>query len=250
MLYLVGLGLGEGELSLNGLIAIKNSQKLFLENYTTPISTEYTSFLRSFGKELSILKRSDLEEDAKNILFKAKDENIALLVPGDPLIATTHHLLFIIAKNLNISIEILHSSSIFSAAIAESRLDIYKFGPTTTITNWSKNYEPTSFLENIERNLKNNQHTLVLFDIINNGERTLSINEALKNIKNAENKLKRKIISDRKVLVFGNISEKDQYVAYSELTLLNDRSITARKLCIIVPAELSFAEKELLELFE
>ena len=44
MLYLIGLGLDNGELSLNGLKALKNSKKLFLETYTTPISEEESFF--------------------------------------------------------------------------------------------------------------------------------------------------------------------------------------------------------------
>ncbi len=251
MLYLIGLGLDNGELSLNGLKALKNSKKLFLETYTTPISEEYLSFLKKQDIELILLNRSDLEENAKTLISKAKAEDIAILVPGDPLIATTHHLLLVIAKNLGVKVTIFHSSSIFSAAIAESGLDIYKFGPTTTITQWSKNYTPTSFLENIDRNLQNKQHTLLLFDIINNGERTLSIKEAASIITKAEEKLGKIIISKKKILLLENIGSKESSITYAELSVLSEKKNKKeiKKSCLIVPAQTSFAEKELLELF-
>ncbi len=249
MLYLVGLGIAEGELSLNAIEALKNSEKIFLENYTTPVSEKYLLFLRSFGKEITELKRSDLEENAKILLLSAKKEKIAILVPGDPLIATTHHLLLIIAKNFGIQVSILHSSSIFSAAIAESGLDIYKFGPTTTITNWSSNYKPVSFLDVIEKNIQMNLHTLVLFDIVNNGERTLSVEEAIQIIIDSEIKSQKKFLQDRKILLLSDIGSNNKKILYATLLSEKLKKIKSKKLCMIVPAEPSFAEQELLELF-
>ncbi len=249
MLYLIGLGIAEGELSLNALEALKSSEKIFLENYTTPVSKKYLLFLQSFGKEITELKRSDLEENAKTLLLRAKKEKIAVLVPGDPLIATTHHLLLIIAKNFGVEVSILHSSSIFSAAIAESGLDIYKFGPTTTITNWSSNYKPVAFLDVIEKNLERNLHTLVLFDIINNGERTLSMEEAVQIILDSEIKSQKKLLQDRKVLLLSDIGSSDKKILYELLLSEKLKKVKSKKLCMIVPGEPSFAEQELLELF-
>ena len=152
-------------------------------------------------------------------------------------------------KNLNIKVQIFHSSSIFSAAIGESCLDIYKFGPTTTITNWSKNYTPTSFLDVIEKNLKNNQHTLVLFDIIKDQERTLSFEEAIKIIQKAEEKTKKNLLENRKIILLSNIGSKNSRILYSEINKISNKIEETSKNCIIIPSETTFAEKELLELF-
>ncbi len=250
MLFLIGLGLGPGELTLNGLSSIKKSSTVFIENYTTPISKEYINFLNTLGKNIIFLERKSMEDSAKELVSKAKNEDIAVLIPGDPLIATTHHLLFIVAKNLSINVKVCHASSIFSSAIAESRLDIYKFGPTTTITNWSEKYKPTSFLENIERNIQNNQHTLLLFDIINDGERTLYPNEAISIIKKAEEKLQKKIITNH-VILLANVGCEDQVLFYGTLDEIKKLKFnTQNKFCMVVPGKISFAEAELLELLK
>ncbi len=251
MLFLIGLGLGPGEVTVNGLSSIKKSSKVFIEKYTTPISEEYMGFLKTLGKEIIFLERSSMEDSAKELVAKAKTEDIAILIPGDPLIATTHHLLFIVAKNLSISVKVFHASSIFSSAIAESRLDIYKFGPTTTITNWSEKYKPTSFLENIERNIKNNQHTLLLFDILNNGERTLSPKEAISIIKQSEDKLQKKVITNSKIILLGNVGCEDQVLFYGTLEEVEKLNFkTQNKFCMVIPGKISFAEAELLELLK
>lgn len=249
MLFLIGLGISEGEISLNGLNKIKESDEIFLEQYTTPISDKYIEFIESQGKKVTKIKRSDLEENAKEILSKAVEKNISVLVPGDPLIATTHHILFLIAKNLKLKIMVFHSSSIYSAAIGESRLDLYKFGPTTTITKWTEKYKPTSFINVIEKNLKNNLHTLVLFDIINNGERTLTIQESFKIIKEAS--VGSKVdLTQKKMLLICDLGSSNQRIFYKKLDELNNLETKQyRKLCMIIPGELSFAEAELIEEF-
>ncbi|MGC8479845.1 MAG: diphthine synthase [Candidatus Micrarchaeia archaeon] len=249
MLFLIGLGISEGEISINGINKIKESDKIFLEQYTTPISDKYIELIESFGKKVTKIKRSDLEENAKDLLSKAVKENISILVPGDPLIATTHHILFLIAKNLNINIAVLHSSSIYSAAIGESRLDLYKFGPTTTVTKWTEKYKPTSFIDVIERNIKNKLHTLVLFDIINNGERTLNIQEAFKIIKRASLGKDVNLI-ERKMLLICDLGSYKQKIIYKKLFELNNLDMSNNsRLCMVIPGELTFAEAELIEQF-
>lgn len=251
MLFLIGLGLGTGEITYNGISSIKKSSKVFIENYTTPISNEYMEFLNTLGKKLIPIERSSMEDFAKDLVSQAKKEDIAILIPGDPLIATTHHLLFVVANNLSIPVKVHHSSSIFSSAIAESRLDIYKFGPTTTITNWSEKYKPTSFLETIEKNIKNNQHTLLLFDILNNGERTLFPNEAISIIEKSEEKLQRTIVSNVPVILLGNVGCEDQLLFYGTFQQIKKLKLNKQnKFCMVVPAKISFAEAELIELLK
>ncbi|MEM0200813.1 MAG: diphthine synthase [Candidatus Micrarchaeaceae archaeon] len=251
MLFLIGLGLGPGEISINGVSTIKKCKKIFIENYTTPISEEYIFFLKSLTKKITFLERKDMEDYAKKLVSNAKEENVAILIPGDPLIATTHHLLFIIAKNLSIPIKVLHSSSVFSAAVAESRLDIYKFGPTTTLSNWSEKYKPTSFLEKIQQNIKNNQHTLLLFDIINNGERTLYPKEALSIIEKAEEKIEKKVLSNKEVILLGNLGCDNQLIFYGTLQKITEINTSGlNKFCMVIPGKISFAEAELLELIK
>ena len=100
----------------------------------------------------------------KSLLKLAKDRDVAVLISGDPLIATTHKILFIEARKLGIRVEIVHAASIASAAIGESGLDFYRFGKVCTHTKWHEHYTPVSFYETIRTNMQNNEHSLVLLD--------------------------------------------------------------------------------------
>jgi len=90
---------------------------------------------------------------------------VALIVAGDPMIATTHVSLLLAAKKLGIETEVIHASSILSAAIGESGLQAYKFGKIVTLAYWRDNYKPMAAYEVISENLSRGLHTLLLLDI-------------------------------------------------------------------------------------
>ncbi|MFQ6073900.1 MAG: SAM-dependent methyltransferase, partial [Candidatus Bathyarchaeia archaeon] len=92
-LVFVGLGLyDERDISLQGLETIKEANKVFAELYTSLMPAFSISRLEKLGKKkISLVSRRDLEEEAgRKILNAAKRGKTVLLVPGDPLIATTH----------------------------------------------------------------------------------------------------------------------------------------------------------------
>ena len=85
-------------------------------------------------KKIIIVSRRDLEEESgRKVLEAAKEGKAALLVPGDPLIATTHVDLRIRAKKQGIRTRIIHAASIISAVIGLSGLQNYKYGRSVTI---------------------------------------------------------------------------------------------------------------------
>jgi len=90
---------------------------------------------------------------------------VALVVSGDPMIATTHVSLLLSAKKRGIVTEVIHASSVLSAAIGESGLQAYKFGKTVTLAYWRENYKPMSAYGVISENLSRGLHTLLLLDI-------------------------------------------------------------------------------------
>jgi diphthine synthase len=104
-------------------------------------------------------------EGEKLILQSAKSEQTALIVPGDPMVATTHVSLILSAKKLGIKVEIFHASSILPAAAGEAGLQVYKFGKTVTLAYWRENYKPMAAYGVISENLSRNLHTLLLLDI-------------------------------------------------------------------------------------
>lgn len=191
MLYIIGLGLDDNDISVKGIESVKKCHKVYLEKYTSYVDAKKVEKL--IGKKV-ILADRNMVEDATQILKDAKKENIALLVPGDPLAATTHIDLILRCIKQKIKFETIHSVSIFNAA-ATFGLQLYKFGKTTSIPKWQKNYHPESFYDVIRQNLSIDAHTLVLIDI------GLEVNEALSYIKQIAEKKRDKSVTGRKLIV-------------------------------------------------
>ncbi len=94
MLLLIGLGLESKDISVKGLEALRRASKVIMERYTTPIGDEYVEYLeKELGKKLVMAERSDLEENLRRTVEEAKGSDLAILIPGDPLIATTHRII-------------------------------------------------------------------------------------------------------------------------------------------------------------
>ena len=80
MLFLIGVGLDTGDISVKGLDLIKSTEHVCIEQYTTKISREYLNYLKmESGKDILELSRSDLEERLNNTLLKAKSADLAIL---------------------------------------------------------------------------------------------------------------------------------------------------------------------------
>ena len=162
MLYIIGLGLNEKGISQQGLGAVKKCEKIYLENYTVDFPYSEKKLENVIGEKIILADRSFIEND--NLIKEAKKEKIALLVYGSPLTATTHISLIQEAKKNDVKYEIVYSGSVFDG-IAETGLQIYKFGKIASMPKWNKNYEPTSFMEIVKENQKINAHSLILIDI-------------------------------------------------------------------------------------
>lgn len=236
MLYLIGAGLwDEKDLSIRGLEAAKKCQKVYLERYTSL----WKGDLKKIGLKSKDLFRSDMEENLQKLLDEAKKSDIAVFVPGDALIATTHSTIVQEAKKQGIKVEIIHSSSIFSA-IGETGLQVYKFGKTATIP-YAETEAPYKILE---ENQKIGAHTLFLLDIT--PEELMTCGEGLRKLLEMEVKFKKKLISkETKVVVFCRAGSSEKVLKYDKASNLLNLKCT---LCvIIVPGKLHFSEKEYLE---
>jgi diphthine synthase len=249
MLALIGLGLDSGDISSRALDFIRSAGIVYADKYTSIIGQRSIDFVKEkSGMDVTDVPRGELEERVKATVAKAKGTDMAILVIGDPLIATTHHIILDEAQKQGISVKIFHAPSIFSAAIGESGLDIYKFGPTTTVPFWSERYKPTSFIDVIHKNLTNLQHTLVLFDIDPKGPSPMSIAQAAEIIGMAD---RNAYLKDSRVVVLGDIGRETQDIFYTELSKLQaySKRLEGKTISIIVPAELNFAEEDALKRF-
>lgn len=249
MLYLIGIGLDSGDLSIKAIECLRKSSSIIYEGYTASITQEYISEIAVFaGKEPRKISRADLEDHVTGTVSMAKEDDIAILFPGDPLIATTHHIIIEEAKRQGISVSVTHAPSIFTAAIGESGLDIYKFGPTATIPRVSEKYRPTSFINVIKKNLENKQHTLVLFDVTEEKGISISASEAIPTLLEAG----RGVIDGRtKALFMADMGREGQQITYAslmEIAAIPNKGST-RSACLAIPSEMSFAEKRAVEIY-
>jgi diphthine synthase len=237
MLYLIGLGLDKNDLSLKALEAIKKCKKIWLEAYTSVLPYKTKELEKILKKKVLEAGREQIENKAQELLKEAKKCNIALLVAGDPLAATTHIDLLLRAKRESIKVRIIHAPSILTA-IAETGLQLYKFGKTASIPKFQQNYEPESFYDIIVENLKIQAHTLLLLDI------GLDTIEALTYIKKISEK-RNDDIRIRNFVVCSLVgTEKFSFkVGKIDELLKQEFKLPA---CIILPSSLHFLEAEML----
>jgi diphthine synthase len=225
MLYLIGIGFKPSDITIGGRDIANNCDEVYLEGYTSIYDKE------ALGKVLSFKELSREEVEGLSFLKSARDKEVALLIPGDPLVATTHSSIVLEANENNIPIKVVHAPSIYSA-IAETGLHIYKFGKTTSIPMHKDGYAPTSFLETIKENLSIKAHTLVLLDIGMTASKGCEMLSSLGDIK-----IVAAHIGDETKIVFGPIDK----ISQMELK---------QPSCIIVPAKLHFTEEEFLDLYK
>src|SRR3989339_611064 len=214
MLCLVGLGLGnEFDISLRGLNVINSCDTVYLEGYTG-VFERLSALEDLIGKSIMVLSREDVESTSE-FIRDAKKSNVALLVQGDPLSATTHVTVLLDCIRMGVKYMVVNSSSVFTA-VARTGLSLYKFGKTVSIPFPQKDYDPKSFYELIKQNQSINAHTLCLLDVKSDAHDALTIPEALKIIEKIDVKgfLKSKLIG------CARLGFKDEVIKFGSLASL------------------------------
>jgi len=105
-----------------------------------------------------------VETESDEILRDADNENVALLVVGDPFGATTHTDIILRARALEIPVRVIHNASIMNA-VGACGLQLYNFGQTVSLVFFTDTWKPDSFYDRIKENADLGMHTLVLLDI-------------------------------------------------------------------------------------
>lgn len=240
MLYLIGLGLNEKGITLEGTDAIKKCSKVYLESYTVDFPYPLENLENVVGKKIVRMDRKDVESD--KLVKESKKEDLALLVYGCPLFATTHMTLIEDCRKAKIGFKIIYSSSVFDA-VAETGLQLYKFGKITSMPAWAKNFTPDSFMDIVKENLSIKAHSLILCDI------GLGIKDALHELKVSS---KNKKIKLEKIIICSQLGTNDRQVYYELVDdilakIENEDLEVELPYCIIIPGEMHFMEKEALE---
>lgn len=236
MLLLVGAGIS-GDLTLAGIEEMKKCDIIYAEVYTNPgIGEKLPAMESKIGKHIEILGREKVESSF--LILEAINKRIALIVSGDPLIATTHVVLAAECRKRNIPIKVIHNSSIYTVAPARAGLQMYKFGKTASLVNPRENYKPTSSLEIIRENLKRGLHTLVLTDT---EPKPMTVKAALEQLKEFE-----------LVVVLSRLGEEDEQITFGSIAELakNAKELGEPPFTLIIPAKLHIVEEEYLEWFK
>ena len=244
-LYFIGLGLSnEKDITINGLEAVKKCDVVYLENYTSVLNCSKETLEKFYSKKIILARRSLVEADDNEIIENAKTRNVAFLVAGDPLVATTHVDLFLRAKKEEIKCFVLHNSSIVSA-VGATGLQIYKFGKITSIPFENENIEtPYDVLKD---NLSLGLHTLFLLDLNPEEEMFMTVNDAIRYLLKVELKRNEKVFPEKTLCVgcarIGNESQAIKFGAAKELLKFNFGKPVH---CLVAPGKLHFMEEEAL----
>jgi diphthine synthase len=177
-LYFIGMGLsGFKTCSLEAIEILDRVDEIFIESYTNFINEKIPQTFKQFSFKFSYLKREDLEEKDELFLDGVHGRTVAILIPGDPFIATLHNSFRIAAIKRGYKCHVIHNTSIISAAASISGLSSYSFGRTVTCP-FPENASEFPY-HIIQRNKSINAHTLVLLDINLVKNKFLTIKEAI-----------------------------------------------------------------------
>jgi diphthine synthase len=250
MLYLIGLGIyDEHDIPLRALEILGDVERVYAEFYTSASNVNLKNLEKFIGKRIQILDRPDLEEHPEeNVLKDSLEEKTALLVSGDPMVATTHTDLILRARKLGIETKIIHASSIYSA-IAETGLQIYKFGKTTSVPFPEKSYSPTSPYDVLRDNIRTGLHTLFLLDVKPAEKRFMSVNDAIKILLVIEGCKRENMFTEETRCVGAARLGNNSIIKFGQVRNLLEYDFGKPPHVLIVPGELHFMEEEMLKTF-
>ncbi len=208
MLHIIGLGLNMHGITSEGFNAIKESEKIYLENYTVDFPYSIEELQKIIGKKIIPADREFIE--SLKIVGEAKKSKVVLLVYGSPLFATTHISLIQEAKKSKTKYKIIYSASVFDA-LGETGLQLYKFGKITSMPE----FDSDSFVEIVKQNQGISAHSLILVDI------GMEFKKSMEKLQSAsKNKIK-----INKILVCQNLGTKNSGLYYDKIENLKNLKI-------------------------
>ena len=238
----IGLGLNdEMGISVEGLEEARKSSVVYAEFYTNPMPRLDLKRLESLvGKKIQILDRVKLEEDGgREIVRAAQERSVALLVPGDPMIATTHISLRLSLAKQGISSRIIHAASIISAICGATGLQSYKFGKAITIPY--HNPFPQSVIDTISDNRTRGLHTLLLLDVRADRDKQLTIPQAIEKIVQA-----RTDMNEMLAVGAARLGARDEKIKAAKMQRLVQEDFGETPHSIVAVGKLHFMEAEAL----
>lgn len=236
--------------SFQALEIIKSCDSIFIEPYTNFIESEIPPLYQQLVERFVYLRREDLEDLSDEFLDKIKDKTVAILIPGDPFIATTHISLRIAAIERGYDVKIIHNSSIISAAISISGLSSYRFGRSVTCP-FSNNPSEAPYRV-IQKNKSIDAHTLVLLDINIKNNDFLSIDEAITILMNLEAVNSENVLTNKDIIMgLAHVGYDHEYVCVGDPEQVkiryNWKEIGPPQALIVCADSLHFEEQQVID---
>jgi len=249
MLVFIGLGLSKEGMSLAGLREAQEANVAYIELYTSVIpDLDIQEIEQKIGKKSKVVSRETVEQHPAEILNAAKKGKVALLVPGDPMVATTHVDLRLRAAKAGIQTRIVPAASIASAAAGLAGLQSYKFGRSATVP-FLDNPSQTPY-EVLGENRARGLHTLLLLDIRAEEDKAMTANEAIEIMLGLEKKLKKQVFTpDTLTVVVARAGLDDAIIKADRAMKLSKFDFGPPPHVLIVPSKLPFMEAEALKAF-
>ena len=246
MFYLVGIGLKPEHLTLEAQNILKECSEIYLERYTSQYSEGSFEFLEALlGRKVILTDRHEVENEFGKKLQKAKSGNVALLVFGNALTATTHIQLLLDCRKFKVPFSFIPGISLTNF-IALSGLQEYKFGRSVTIVQPEANYSPDSFYDFIKENQKLGLHSLCFLDIKQEKKKLLSIKEALGILEVIEGKRKDSLLKKSVLVGIAGAGSSKMQIKAGSVNDLKRFSFNSFPQALIICGSLSEKEKEAL----
>jgi diphthine synthase len=242
-LTFIGLGLNDEKgMTLEGLEESRNADSVFGEFYTNIMpNLDLKRLEKKIGKKVEVLNRAELEDEGgRRLLNAASNESVAFLVPGDPLIATTHISLRLSLAKMGIASRVIHAPSIVSAVCGATGLQSYKFGKSITVPRDQP--LPRSVLDTISDNNDRGLHTLVLLDVQAGKNSQMTIRDAVAKMTTADPRLETRL-----AVGVARLGSRDEKVKASNMNSLIEEDFGNGPHSLVVAGRLHFMEAEALE---
>lgn len=239
-LYLVGMGLSYKYLTLEALEAIAKADRVFVDTYTGQVDLE--GLEKVLAKSFVKVSRRELEEGSGRVILELLEEGkrVVLLVPGDPLVATTHVTLLLEAHARGFRFHVIPGVSIVPTALSMSGLMVYKMGKIATVVYPKDGIVYEYAYDVIKANDSLNLHTLLLLEY--DGEKGIAMraSEAIEILKSIEEIRREGVVrDDRLVSVVASLGYPDFIVCVGELKRILMLKVE------VVPQTLVFASPRL-----
>lgn len=248
-LYIVGLGLSPGLVSLRAIEVLRSCDYVFYEEYTSiPSEGSIGDIEAIVGKSFRRLSRRDLEDLSAEEIFRilAEGKSVCLASWGDPIAATTHVYIATEAVRRGYGYSYIPGVSAITTALGYSGLMVYRLGRVMTLVRPRGAEEARGMYERIMDTLDRGYHVLLLLEMDSEGEYYMRVDEASRILIEISRTLGHEI-KDLYGVALAGLGSKNQVICYSSLEELSKTTLEPIPQMLILIKSLYYTEREYID---